>query len=73
MTYHIAETSPEECSESRSSPAVDVKDERELYSITFMDKNQIVFSPERNEEHGQIVLGEQMLWPLHIHDQTFCY
>ena len=57
-TCLIAETSSKKCIQPCSSPAIDVKNERELYSIAFMDEHQIVLSPKRKEDLSQILFTE---------------
>jgi hypothetical protein len=44
-TYLIAETSGKKSAQPCSSPAIDMKNECELYSIAFMNEYQIIFSP----------------------------
>ena len=48
-----------------------MKNERELYSIAFMDEYQIVFSPKCKEKLGQILFAEIIFRLLHVHNQAF--
>ena len=57
-TCLIAETSSKKCTKPCSSPAIDVKNERELYSIAFMDEYQIIFSPKCKEDFGQVLFAK---------------